>query len=564
MMTSGFWTAHGVAVGGPDIGVVMTLQMQHEGIAGGAAPLRAPDAPEVRTLTIGRRTIPVVGPRLRDPRLHLALIIVSVLVVGTTLLGFRLSIPQIVIPVIVCAAVEVVHRLVTTGALAWPASGMQTATSTVLIVRIVGVEHGDWMSFDGVHWMVGIAVCGLFSKYFIRTASGHVFNPSNVALVVAFLVLGAERIEPLDYWWGALDWRLALAYGTIVVGGITLCCRLDLLPMAISFWVTLAIGVGVLAALGHSMTTRWSFAPVADWHLWRTIVLSPETMIFFFFMVTDPRTTPSGRRNRVLFGVLVGAMSTLLLAPWPTEFGSKVGLLAGLTVGSLLRHPLERFSGSWGERRNGADPWRIGARPMMALAGVGAVLLFGASVAMAGAPNRASADAGDVPDGVTAALGASMTAGVELDGGVPNIAIAPDVAGLSPELATQDGAREVVDALMFNLAVEAEAVALGDPSLLEAVDHGARLVDIAAEVESAGGRQIRSVYRVDTLELGVVFPGGLQSGPNAGLRLAGQVSETTVGPDGSPGEPTERPIDVTYTLRRATGGAWLTTGTVPD
>ena len=37
--------------------------------------------------------------------------------------------------------------------------------------------------------------------------------------------------------------------------------------------------------------------------------------------------------------------------------------------------------------------------------------------------------------------------------------IAADVAALSSDLATQDGAREVVDALIFNLAVEAEALA---------------------------------------------------------------------------------------------------------
>jgi hypothetical protein len=543
----------------------MTIGLQHDGV--GAASTRALPVAEDRTpraIRLGGRTIPVSGPSVRDPRLHLAAIIVSVIVIGTTLLDFRLSIPQIVITVAVCAVIEVVHRLVTTGALVWPASGMQTATSTVLVLRVVGVEHGDWWTFDGVHIMVGVAVLGLASKYVVRTRKGHVFNPSNVALVVAFLVLGADRIEPLDYWWGVFDWRMALAYGVIIVGGITLCHRLGLLAMAFSFWATLSVGVGVLAALGHSMTTGWSFSPVEGWHLWRTIVLSPETMIFLFFMITDPRTTPRGRRTRIAFGVLVGVTSTLLLAPWPTEFGSKVGLLAGLTVMSVLRFPLERLIGAWGERRPiGRQPVRTTAVVVAAVVGVGC---FGASAALAGAPNR-SADRLAVDS--TAARGAeavadTTTAGVDLDGPVPAIAIAGDVAALSAELATQEGARELVDALVFNLSVEAEALATGDATLLAAVDHGDRLTELTALVEaSGGGERTRTLVRLDAVELSVVFPGGLQSGPNAGLRLVGLITEATVGADGIPVVHASSTVDITYHLRRAAGGAWLTTGTGP-
>ena len=541
----------------------MTIGMQHDGVGGVSARGVAilDDRPR-RSIVVARRVIPVIGPSVRDPRLHLAAIIVSVIAIGTSLLDFRLSIPQIVIPVVVCAGIEATHRLITTGALVWPASGMQTATSTVLVLRVVGVEHGDWWSFDGVHLMVGVAVLGLLGKYVVRTATGHVFNPSNVALVLAFILLGAGRIEPLDYWWGVLDWRMALAYAVIVVGGVTLCLRLGLLAMALSCWATIAVGVGVLAALGHSITTRWSFAPVEDWHLWRTIVLSPETMIFFFFMITDPRTVPDGRRSRVAFGVSVGVASTLLLAPWPTEFGSKVGLLAGLTVMSVLRFPLVRLvSACPADHRRGA---RRPERAVAALAGAAGVVVFGASAALAGAPNR-SADrvAGD-PVAASEAqevAAASPTAGVEIDGPVPDIEIATDVAALSAELASQEGARDLVDALLFNLSVEAEAVALRDPSLLTAVAHGDRLVEATARVDASDGARVRTLIRLDSIELGVVFPGGLQSGPNAGLRLVGSALDTTIGPDGEPAARAERAIDVTYHLRRTAGGTWLTTGT---
>ena len=120
-----------------NFGVGMTIRMQHDG---GATLRSTVDVRAPRAISFGGRTIPVVGPSIRDPRLHLALIIVSVIAIGTLLLDFRLSIPQIVVTVLVCAVVELVHRFVTTGMLVWPASGMQTATSTVLVLRVVGVD----------------------------------------------------------------------------------------------------------------------------------------------------------------------------------------------------------------------------------------------------------------------------------------------------------------------------------------------------------------------------------------------------------------------------------------
>ena len=116
-------------------------------------------------------------------------------------------------------------------------------------------------------------------------------------------------------------------------------------------------------------------------------------------------------------------------------------------------------------------------------------------------------------------------------------------------------------ALLFNLEVEAEAVATGDAGLLTAVDHGQRLLDLAEQVEAADiGERVVSTYVFDTIDLGVVFPGGFQSGPNAGLTVTGTVTETTIAADGAQRSAAERPLDTMFTMRRATNGTWLTTG----
>ena len=53
------------------------------------------------------------------------------------------------------------------------------------------------------------------------------------------------------------------------------------------------------------MTANWAFTPVCGIDFWRVIVTSPEVLIFLFFMITDPKTTPTGQVGRIVFGVLV-------------------------------------------------------------------------------------------------------------------------------------------------------------------------------------------------------------------------------------------------------------------
>ena len=43
------------------------------------------------------------------------------------------------------------------------------------------------------------------------------------------------------------------------------------------------------------MTARWHLGPITGFEFWRVLVFSPEVLIFLFFMITDPKTTPSGR-----------------------------------------------------------------------------------------------------------------------------------------------------------------------------------------------------------------------------------------------------------------------------
>jgi len=267
------------------------------------------------TLRWGDSEYPVVLPKLRDPRLHLAAVIISIHVLGQVALGFHVSVPQILVAIGTCFIIEVMWTFALEARVVGPASAMLTGSGVALTLRSSGTESNDHWSCDCWQLLALVAGLSLVTKYLIRYRGSYVFNPSNVGLVVTFLLLGRSRVESLDFWWGPLDAWMLMAFWIIIVGGLLIASRVAVLEMGAWFWLTLAVGLGVLAASGHCMTARWPLRPICEFHFWWVVVTSPETLIFLFFMLGDPKTVPESRMAKVRYGVIVGVVCTLLIAP---------------------------------------------------------------------------------------------------------------------------------------------------------------------------------------------------------------------------------------------------------
>src|SRR5688500_5641651 len=184
------------------------------------------------TLRIRGTTYPVLLPSLRDPRLHLAAVIVSLQVLGQTAFDFRLSIAQILVSLLTCAVLEVGIAARRQKVILWPASALLTGNGVAFILRVPGTEHGDWWSLHGWWIFAGTSAVALLSKHVVQLHGRHLFNPSNVGLVACFLLLGPERADPLEFWWGPMSPWLALALAIIVAGGFAILRRLRLLGIA--------------------------------------------------------------------------------------------------------------------------------------------------------------------------------------------------------------------------------------------------------------------------------------------------------------------------------------------
>jgi ASPIC and UnbV/FG-GAP-like repeat len=487
--------------------------------------MSAPAAAGTPTLRIRGTSYPVLLPKLSDPRLHLAAVIVSLQVLGQVAFEFRLSIAQILVSLLTCAALEVGIALRSQHVLMWPASALLTGNGVAFILRVPGTEHGDWWSMHGWWIFAATSAVALLSKYLIQFRGRHVFNPSNFGLVLAFLILGSSRADPLEFWWGPMSAWMALALAIIVVGGLVILTRLGLLAIAVGFWVAFAAGIAVLAASGHAMTARWHLGPITGFEFWRVLVFSPEILVFLFFMITDPKTIPASARGRRLYAVAIALVAVLLIAPQTTEFATKVAVLAALAIVCAAR-PVGMLVLERG--RPVRVPQLGGARAR--LVAFAAAAAFAGLVVLAGIPARTT----------EAAAGPVVNASE-----LPELTIVS-----SDDVSTQldrETALKIASDLVTGLRTETEALAEGDTELAATVLGGSRL---AAAYQQMGDAGIPD-YHVERLRLSLEVGRG-QGPPLVVAEMAGTVA---VGSDGNP-----RPFKETLELELQ-DGRYLIVGT---
>ncbi len=313
---------------------------------------RPPPAPQLR---LRGRSIPIVLPKRHDPRLKLSAIIITLTVLGMTVLDFKLSIPQVAVSVLLAAAIETSVTYRREHVLVWPASAIQTGISVAFIFRVGGTSSDDVWSVRGLHLFAFVIVLSLLPKYLLRYDGRHVFNPSNVGIVWGLLLIGPSYVFSEHLWWGPLGTPVLASMVVIVVGAFWLLRQVRMLELAAAFLVPFLAIVALFAVSGRSYYALWHDGPVAGSFYWLTIALSPELLIFVFFMITDPQTAPKSRRGRIIFAVLTAVVCAGLILPQTTEFAIKVAILSSLVLTCALVPLIERLSHRIGPGRQGVE-----------------------------------------------------------------------------------------------------------------------------------------------------------------------------------------------------------------
>ena len=519
---------------------------------------KAPRAARRRAVNIRGREYPVVLPSLRDPRLHVAAVLLTLQVLGQTVLGFRLSIAQILACLVAGALIEFTVVFFKDHAIIWPASGLLTGNSTAFILRVPGTLHGQWWSTHGIEIFVGVVALGMATKYLIRWRGRHIFNPSNVALVAAFIILGVQRTEPLDLWWAPMGPWMIVTYVILVGGGLLIAWELRMLGLVIGFMAAFAlfVAIALYQVPDHCMVASWHVTPMCGRELWQILVTSPEVLIFALFMIPDPRTVPDGQVARVVFGVLVAMLAVLLLGPTTLEFWTKTAILASLVIACALRFalvallaPIEAKGLRW---MFDGFHWRVPASYLAALVCI-ALLPVAADLSTRSPQPFAELPDGSTPkitltagNGPATAVWVSDTAGAALPPvgntaptsasarvwllpAIPKVSIASNVASFDPNMNSKVAAKMAHD-VVLDLVIESEARRSHDLKLaqLGASDDALKEFTDVIKTDIAARTFVQKTYTFDQVNLQLYLPKFASQAPRLeGISLHGNATLTT-------------------------------------
>jgi Na+-transporting NADH:ubiquinone oxidoreductase subunit NqrB len=212
----------------------------------------------------------------------------SLLLFGAVVRDFALSLPQVAL----CFAAAIGTQLLWTRVFGFKGSGLLSAIVTGIGLSILVRADSLW-----VHPLV--AFLAISAKFVIRVRGKHIYNPANLGVMIAVLLLPGAWLSPGQ--WGsdvvAGLWFIAL--------GITVTLSAKRFDIA---WVFLGCFGALLVGRVLYLDQRWAVL--------LNQLSSGGLLLFTFFMVTDPMTTPNDRRMRWLYGAMVAVLAFVWQFVW--------------------------------------------------------------------------------------------------------------------------------------------------------------------------------------------------------------------------------------------------------
>lgn len=184
---------------------------------------------------------------------------------------------------------------------------VESATITGFILTLIIVPPKEWQDYL---ILVLIASVAMVSKYVLAVRRQHIFNPAAIALVIIGLLGSGKAI-----WWVATP---VLLPATAILGALV-ARKLQRVGFAAScLAAALVIMMGVVLVQGNF-----------DQSVITSAILSWPLVFFVTIMVTEPATTPTTKRWRYVYAIVVGGLFASQLRLGPIATTPEVALVGG-------------------------------------------------------------------------------------------------------------------------------------------------------------------------------------------------------------------------------------------
>jgi len=222
-----------------------------------------------------------------DPRYLIVFLITLVLVLGEAEYGILGGYDRLATTLGVCLITEIVLSWWLRGKIANLASAYVSGISLALLTKPQA----------NILWPFALgAFLAIASKYVLTYRGRHLWNPSNFAIALMVLV-ASDSVAILSHQWGN-DLRINLIIWTF---GLIIASRAKVLHITLTYVACFF----VFAFIRNAIVGGPLLAELAP-------ITGPMYQLFVFFMVTDPRTTVSTRRGRIIVVAIVALVETLI------------------------------------------------------------------------------------------------------------------------------------------------------------------------------------------------------------------------------------------------------------
>ena len=251
---------------------------------------------------------------MADPRLYQICTLASLLVYGIGWLDFDVTPARVALLVATALATQAAGDRIVGNRLPFRSSARSALISGLSLCLLLRTNSAGLAALA--------AVLTVASKFVIRVRGKHVFNPTNGGIVAMLLLSNQVWVSPGQWGAPAFFAFLMACTGSLVVNRAA---RSDVTYAFIAFYCALLFGRSLY--LGEPLTIP----------LHR--LESGALLLFAFFMISDPKTTPDSRVGRVLFAALVA------FGAWYVQFRlfRTNGLLWSLAACSMAVPLLDRI-----------------------------------------------------------------------------------------------------------------------------------------------------------------------------------------------------------------------------
>ncbi|MFY9825350.1 MAG: RnfABCDGE type electron transport complex subunit D [Thermoanaerobaculia bacterium] len=218
-----------------------------------------------------------LSARIHDPRIYQILVLASLLVYGVAWLDFEISAGR----ALELLGTALLTQLAFTKLWRLPAFDPKSALISGLSLCLLLRTSSALLAVLAAALTIG-------SKFVLRVHGKHVFNPTNFGIVALMLATGRVWVSPGQWGSAAFLGFLVACLGGLVVNRAA---RSDVTYAFLTFYLAILFGRAL-----------WLGQPLAiPLHQ----LASGAFLIFTFFMISDPKTTPDTRAGRILFALLV-------------------------------------------------------------------------------------------------------------------------------------------------------------------------------------------------------------------------------------------------------------------